>query len=494
MTVDPKMSWSAVDTALDGLGGALDGGYLRIYASGSSPPAHADDAATGTLLIEHALDSPFSDGAENGVLTANDIGNDTSSVAGTADYFRLDNSDDECLFQGTIGTSNADLIIPTVSIPSGALISGVSLVLNMARAYEQVLYGPVTATLTGHVSSASSGTLQFIGTGSATITSRIAESASGLVITTITGTADITATGHVSAAGSQTQELTEVANLALTGSVNNYTYSYKRFTGNGSGSTDPDSAATVYISKGHHITFDHCQFDACSAVGTGTYANKRIGNDLKIVDLGDGTCHDISFEYCTFKHAYRIAVEINGGRNGAGQSFYNVHFHNCTWETSVAEQLSFDDDNHNAYGSEVTDCVLNGTGWSDAYSYDFPWTQNFEINQVDHFLIESNTFYASVIDGWNLQGLDQEMDWTFTDNILNMASPAGVHDGDGGQPWQMLRVTGGTWTGNVVTSEASDWCITYFTDCHDMDLSDTTWQGSTTAHENVDNSCSGITY
>lgn len=47
------------------LGGYFDGGYLRIYTGVA--PSSADDAATGTMLVEISLPTPAFGSASGGV-------------------------------------------------------------------------------------------------------------------------------------------------------------------------------------------------------------------------------------------------------------------------------------------------------------------------------------------------------------------------------------------------------------------------------------------
>jgi len=54
-----------------------------------------------------------------GVATANAISNPTISASGTASWYRVFDSDDTAIFDGTVGTSNASMIVGTVTFVSG---------------------------------------------------------------------------------------------------------------------------------------------------------------------------------------------------------------------------------------------------------------------------------------------------------------------------------------------------------------------------------------
>lgn len=104
---------------------------LRIYSG--TPPANANAALSGnTLLAELTCASPFAAGAASGVLTASAITQDASADAtGTATFFRVYKSDGTTVaYQGTVGTSGADLNLNTTSIASGGPVSVSSLTIT----------------------------------------------------------------------------------------------------------------------------------------------------------------------------------------------------------------------------------------------------------------------------------------------------------------------------------------------------------------------------
>jgi len=105
-----------ITTLIDAGTGA---GLLRIYAG--TVPADADTALSGqTLLAELTLSDPSAGAAVSAVLTLNAITSDSSANAtGTATFFRIVDSTGTTVFQGTVGTSGADLNLSSVSITAG---------------------------------------------------------------------------------------------------------------------------------------------------------------------------------------------------------------------------------------------------------------------------------------------------------------------------------------------------------------------------------------
>ncbi len=108
----------------------LDASRVKIY-SGVAPASA--DAAEGTLLVSIGSDNAdthchFLAAAVSGVLSKNaDIWSGVAGASGTANYFRLVVNTDtgvlsttEIRMQGTVGTSNADINMSSVSIVSGA--------------------------------------------------------------------------------------------------------------------------------------------------------------------------------------------------------------------------------------------------------------------------------------------------------------------------------------------------------------------------------------
>jgi hypothetical protein len=124
MALNPKRSNAAVNAAADAVCDLLDNGYLHIY-DGTQPTTADTAITTQTKLAELRFNATAFPAASAGVATANAITADTSADAtGTASWFRALKSDGTTVvFDGSVGTSSADLVLNSVSISSGAQVS-----------------------------------------------------------------------------------------------------------------------------------------------------------------------------------------------------------------------------------------------------------------------------------------------------------------------------------------------------------------------------------
>lgn len=117
MANNPKRTTLAVNTEADAVAALCNSGYLRIYDG--SQPATADTAvSTQTLLAELRFASTAFGASSGGVATAAAIVSDTDADAtGTAAWFRVFKSDGTTkVFDGSVGTSGADLNLNSVAI------------------------------------------------------------------------------------------------------------------------------------------------------------------------------------------------------------------------------------------------------------------------------------------------------------------------------------------------------------------------------------------
>lgn len=94
-------------------------GEIRIYDG--SMPANAETAISGqTLLATLTFSSPPQSGVSNGVLTFDDITEDSEADAsGTATWARIVDGDGATIADVNVGTSDATLILNTTSIVQG---------------------------------------------------------------------------------------------------------------------------------------------------------------------------------------------------------------------------------------------------------------------------------------------------------------------------------------------------------------------------------------
>lgn len=134
MANNPKLSNAGANAAADAVTALLNNGYLRIYSG--TQPADADAALSGnTLLAELRYNATAFGAASAGVATANAITQDSSADAtGTASFFRSLKSDGtSVVYDGSVGTSGADLNLNSVAIQSGAAVSVSSLTYTQSK-------------------------------------------------------------------------------------------------------------------------------------------------------------------------------------------------------------------------------------------------------------------------------------------------------------------------------------------------------------------------
>lgn len=137
MATNPQLTNASASAAADAVVDRIDAGSgagkLRIYDGTQAATA---DTAIGaqTLLAELTFGDPAFGNAANGVATANAITSDSSANAtGTATWFRVLDSDNNVIFDGSVGTSSADLILNTTSIVAGAAVSVSSLTYTQSK-------------------------------------------------------------------------------------------------------------------------------------------------------------------------------------------------------------------------------------------------------------------------------------------------------------------------------------------------------------------------
>ena len=124
MASNLQESTTTQNAMVDALTALANSGYLRIYDG--SQPANANTAvSTQTLLAELRFGATAFGASSSGTATANAITADSSANAtGTAAWFRVLESDGTTvLWDGSVGTSGADLNLNTTSIVSGATVS-----------------------------------------------------------------------------------------------------------------------------------------------------------------------------------------------------------------------------------------------------------------------------------------------------------------------------------------------------------------------------------
>lgn len=135
MALNSQVSDVGAAAEANAFGPLFNTGYLRIYSG--SQPANADTAlGAQVLLATLRFNATAFPASTNGVLTANAITSDTNAVAGgTASFFRAFKSDGTTvLMDGTVGTSAANMILPTTTISAGQTVSCSSFVHTIQKA------------------------------------------------------------------------------------------------------------------------------------------------------------------------------------------------------------------------------------------------------------------------------------------------------------------------------------------------------------------------
>lgn len=132
MAATPVMSIIGAKAALDALTALFTGGAGTVEIRTGTPEATTLTASSGTLLATLTLSGtafPASTSSTtNGLATAtaNAITNATAVASGTAGHFRAKSNGGTVIIQGTCGTSSADMILSSVTINTGDVVTATS--------------------------------------------------------------------------------------------------------------------------------------------------------------------------------------------------------------------------------------------------------------------------------------------------------------------------------------------------------------------------------
>ena len=111
VTLETKTRNAACNAIVDLIDAGTGAGTLEIQDS--------SDQEVATLTFS---DPAFGDAA-TGVATADTITSDTNATGGTAAKFEINDGDDDPVLSGSVGTSDADLILNILTIVAGATVS-----------------------------------------------------------------------------------------------------------------------------------------------------------------------------------------------------------------------------------------------------------------------------------------------------------------------------------------------------------------------------------
>lgn len=120
-----RIAVSAQNAACDGIVDLLDAGSgagtIKVYSG--SQPATPGTAPTGTLLATFTCADPAFGAASTGVATlAGTPLSTTGAATGTAGWFRAADSAGNAVFDGSVGTSGAQLNLNSLSITTGGTV------------------------------------------------------------------------------------------------------------------------------------------------------------------------------------------------------------------------------------------------------------------------------------------------------------------------------------------------------------------------------------
>jgi hypothetical protein len=123
MSKNTQLTNLAVNAMADALAALANGGSVKIY-DGAQPATGDTAISTQVLLATLGLSATAFAAAVAGVITANAITAGVAGNTGTAAWFRVFKSDGAtAVFDGSVGTSAANLILPTTSITAGVSVT-----------------------------------------------------------------------------------------------------------------------------------------------------------------------------------------------------------------------------------------------------------------------------------------------------------------------------------------------------------------------------------
>lgn len=116
---------SMCDAFVDAIDGGTGAGIIQIFTTGF-----------GSELAKLTFSDPAFGAASNGVATASAITDDSSAVGGVAAVFRVSTTNDgvtplTTLYEGTVGTSGADINFNTTTFSGGDAVSITSMTITM---------------------------------------------------------------------------------------------------------------------------------------------------------------------------------------------------------------------------------------------------------------------------------------------------------------------------------------------------------------------------
>ncbi len=134
MSKNTQLTNLGVNAEADALAALANSGFIDIL-DGAQPATGDTAITTQVVLASLTFGATAFPAAVNGVLTANAIGSGVAGASGTATWFRVYKSDHTTkLWDGSINTATANMIIGSTTITSSQTVSCSSFVHTVAKA------------------------------------------------------------------------------------------------------------------------------------------------------------------------------------------------------------------------------------------------------------------------------------------------------------------------------------------------------------------------
>ena len=133
MAKNTQLTNEIVNAQADAQATLADHGWVDIL---DGTQAATGDTAIGAqaVLVSLRLGTTAFAAASNGVITANAITGGTAGASGTASWFRVYKADHTTpLWDGSVGTATANLILPTTTITAGQSVTASSFTHTVAK-------------------------------------------------------------------------------------------------------------------------------------------------------------------------------------------------------------------------------------------------------------------------------------------------------------------------------------------------------------------------
>ena len=122
MAKRPRFSDVSADAAADARMALLDGGHLHLCA-GKRPASVTTETDGSEMLASLHFETPAFQPAQHGIATAHPITPDESAAgSGRARWFRAVTAAGDVVIEGTVGTSDADLVMNDPEIRPGSIV------------------------------------------------------------------------------------------------------------------------------------------------------------------------------------------------------------------------------------------------------------------------------------------------------------------------------------------------------------------------------------